>query len=195
MNTHILVLGCLGAIFVALLLVGFLWRPRGTVPEGSAAPTGSRAGKRPLTWEQIVAIPDADARYLQMGAYVTAREAEQGYNALTEDERIVFHIYSLEGEVNNGGFGRYFHSSAGDHALEAVASLRSIGARRTADHLERAIAVFRPQSPARDGEARRAQMAALPDGVNGVWDSLSEDFFDPVESLADLVAAYVGGQL
>lgn len=73
---------------------------------------------------------------------VWAREAKHGFRALSNPERVFFCVWSLEAEVNNGGFSRFFYNSAGDYAAETPGALKTIGAAGMADLVERAMAVF-----------------------------------------------------
>jgi hypothetical protein len=58
---------------------------------------------------------------------------------LSEPQKIFYFNQMLEREVNNGGFDLYFTNSSGQYSQETVESLKSIGAKKTADILLRAI--------------------------------------------------------
>ena len=87
-----------------------------------------------------------------------------GYGGLTAAERVIFCLNGLETEVNSGGFIQYFSNSTGDHARDAPAALRTLGAPKVATLIEQAIALI-PGALSPDQSAREAQMAALSDPV------------------------------
>ncbi len=186
-NTQILGIALIGIILVALLLVLLVWRSR----KGKGR---NKSTLTPLPWGQIVEIPDADARYLAMGEFVTHKQINEGYEALSESERVIYHVFTLEGDVNLGGFELLFYGSGGDYILEAVESLRRIGSTTTLALVSRAIGVFGPIPPSSDREARQAQVDALPEAASDEWERLDQAFFNPEESLADLVVNYIERQ-
>ena len=72
------------------------------------------------------------------------RKCSYGENieTLTDAEKAFYFVVQLEGEVNNGGFSQFFYNSSGDFANETPAALRKIGADKTADICDRALAAF-----------------------------------------------------
>lgn len=65
-----------------------------------------------------------------------------GLDKLTSAERIVTLLSHANFEIECGGISQYFYNSAGEHATEALAALRKIGAMRAAAALEAALALF-----------------------------------------------------
>ena len=211
-NGQIFVVVLLAAIFLLILVVGLVRHSRkheagGTIApyselkrqikEGTAVPFPVAKGAAklsPLPWEQILQIADPDTRYLEMLTFVTAKELEQGYDVLSENERIVKHVCLLESEVNNGGFDQYFFNSAGNYALQTMDLLRRIGSKGTLALLTQAIEAFGLNPPSSDRETRWAQMDMLPEAASDEWDRLNREFYNSTESLADLVVNYIGEQ-
>jgi len=64
----------------------------------------------------------------------------QGPDALSERKLVGVGVWTLDAEVNNGGFLQYYFNSRGRLAKQTVKALRSIGARDTAGALEAANA-------------------------------------------------------
>jgi len=122
---------------------------------------------------------------------VCRRVQTDGYPSLTVHERTVHCVWWLEVEVNNGGFDQYFFNSAGDHALDAVAALKRIGASSAAVILRRAIAVFEPETPSEDRFVRQAQLAKLTDTQLELLNTLDDEFYAYPDDIEGLLEAYV----
>jgi len=151
----------------------------------------SLSASQPLPWDEIQQIPDPEARYIQMGRYVFAKDMDKGYGALNSIERDILHVYLLESEVNNGGFDQYFINSAGDHAVEALESLWRIGAPKALALLQQAIDAFEPALPSTDRAARNSQVMSLPEAMQDLWYELDQQFCASAEPLWQLVLSYV----
>ena len=76
------------------------------------------------------------ARYRELSARTAAKPRAR----LTPEERRIVLVGALEADVNNGGFSQYLLNKGRREAGLALAALHSIGARRTARLLERALA-------------------------------------------------------
>jgi hypothetical protein len=212
-NAQIPVILLVVSILASGLAIGLIWRWRKTETSGTIAPyselkrqmkegtakpflVSKDAVKRsPISWDQILQIPDSEKRYIQMSEFVLDKERSLGYSALSDVERIILHVFLLESEVNNGGFDQYFFNSAGDYALETAESLRRIGSKDVLALLNQAIEAFGPDLPSKDRETRWAQMDTLPETASEKWDRLENEFFTltDTESLADLVVDYAEG--
>lgn len=72
---------------------------------------------------------------------VSKKYEQQGYQSLSDKEVIIYTVWWLEAEVNNGGFHQYLWNSAGDNAIDAIESLEKTGANYTASLLKSAISV------------------------------------------------------
>jgi hypothetical protein len=59
-------------------------------------------------------------------------------------------------ECSNGGPSQYFINPAGDHAIEALAGAKAMGATIDAYELEKKMALFGSEGPPRDWAKRRA---------------------------------------
>ncbi len=89
---------------------------------------------------------------------VQKKVAAQGYSSLSEAERTIFCVAELEAEVNKGGFHQYFSNVSGDHVLEAIESLRRIGAVQTSRIVEKACMLFPQGRPDPDRGRRQQQL-------------------------------------
>ncbi len=109
--------------------------------------------------------------------------------SLEEPERVFVRVWQLEVEVQNGGLDQYYFNSAGDHAVQAPAALRAIGADRTALIVERANALFPSSAPPADRGARQALLLDhVPDDA---FDEPTDAFDASPDALVVLLAAYV----
>lgn len=123
---------------------------------------------------------------------VWAREAKHGFAGLTEPERVFLCVWSLEAEVNNGGFSQFFENSAGDYASATAAALRSVGAPEMAALVERAMAPFGPEGPPADRGQRQKALNALPASARELWGELDKEFYglaSPEQGLRTLAEA------
>jgi hypothetical protein len=126
----------------------------------------------------------------KVGEAVWAREAKHGISGLTEPERVFLRVWSLEGEVNNGGFAQYFENSAGDYAAGTPDALRSVGAADMAALIEQAMQPFGPSGPPADRAARAKAMETLPPSGRELWSQLDDQFYklaSPEDGLRALV--------
>jgi hypothetical protein len=113
---------------------------------------------------------DADARLVDLSERSANRFFDTPFDELTEPERVFVAVWTLEADVNNGGFDQYYANSSGDYAWYAPKALRSIGADNTAGIVERANAAFGSDGPAADREARAAKRDELPEHVDVLWE-------------------------
>lgn len=121
------------------------------------------------------------------------RWASVGFDALTELERDVATLWHVEADVTNGGFGHYYSRPGADLAFHAPAALARLGAVEKAAIVREANALFGPEGPPRDHQARRAALAALSPATRAGFDALEERYYrDPVD-VDDLVERAVGG--
>lgn len=105
-------------------------------------------------------------------------------------QRVFSSIWSVESEVNNGGFAEYFRNSGTETAPFVVEALEIIGASRAAQICKRAIAAAFPDGlPALS--AIHSVIDGLPDDTLENLGSLDEEFFSYPDNLTDLLFAYV----
>jgi Domain of unknown function (DUF4375) len=127
----------------------------------------------------------------EVGYYVLRKMERCGFEDLSRAEQVIACLAEVEMEVNNGGFDQYYWNSSGDHAHEAVAALRELGATQTADLLVEANAVFEPPGPDRDRERRWAQMDRLAESQRSRWGDMDGTFYEYKDNLSLLAATYI----
>ena len=98
---------------------------------------------------------------------------------LSDPQKHFYLNQTLEREINNGGFDQYFCNSGKDNAYETIASLNSIGAKKTADILQRAISLV-------------LQLIEKAEEVSEeVWNDLDKEFLKYEDDLNFLNIQYV----
>jgi len=95
-----------------------------------------------------------DSLVLALEQALDQKAARVGENKLTPEERVVLAIESLEREVNNGGYGRFFVNSSDEYAPIIVDSLRQIGCPKTAEITQKALNIVQ-QAPITDEEIEK----------------------------------------
>jgi hypothetical protein len=109
------------------------------------------------------------AARLQAEFYKRYETISREGDPLSPADRLIVLVGDLEAEVNNGGFRQYLENKGTERAKEAVASLKVVGAKRTARWLSSAL--------------------QLEDDAS--LDSLDQQFYEKAEDLASLVMAYL----
>lgn len=115
-----------------------------------------------------------------------------GFDSLTDAEKSFFAIFWFFRETNNGGLHTFFFNDAGRLAAYALAGLKAIGARKTADILQCAIAVFPEARVPVDQERRRSVLASLSTELQSVrLGQLSTEFFENNEDVPYFIEQYI----
>ena len=123
-----------------------------------------------------------------------ARFDGTNWTRLDEVDRLLVTIWGLEADVNNGGFDQYYLNSSGDQARFAPDALRAIGAHKMAEIVMRANAVFGPDGPSSNRNARQAQLllVAPPDSEDpDPWEQLDSLFFAYPDDVAGLLTTFL----
>jgi hypothetical protein len=85
--------------------------------------------------DELLALEGAyrtDSIVLAFEQALNQKEARNGAECLTEEERVIVAVEALEREVNNGGYEQFFINSSKEYASIIVASLRSVECEETA---------------------------------------------------------------
>ena len=119
------------------------------------------------------------------------RYGKVGYDQLAQPEKVFVCVWGLEGEVDNGGFDQYYFNSSGDHALDSVESLESIGAKQSANLVRQANSLFGKTGPLPDQAARQRQLDALDDAEKKMMNAIEKEFYKCEDNLDQLLKTYV----
>ncbi|MEL6796028.1 MAG: DUF4375 domain-containing protein [Planctomycetota bacterium] len=96
---------------------------------------------------------------------------------MSVDRRAFLVVFTLESQVNNGGFDQYYLNSSGDTAWAAPACLRHIGMHDLASLVERANGVFTGDPPPHRAVRLKA-MGELGEHATTIWNATTQEFFD-----------------
>jgi hypothetical protein len=132
--------------------------------------------------------------YTEMTDIATKYEIDKGYKSLTPIGKLLYNVFWIEGEVNNGGFNQYFYNSSGDHTMDAIEGLNNIGATQTKELLQSAIDKF-PNSIVPTNRDERIKALENIDPDNSVFNDLNSRFYDLEEDIADLTIQYIKPKL
>lgn len=113
---------------------------------------------------------------------------------LSQEARLVYLLWCLDGEMHNGGFDQLFTNSLGNHSVEILRHLEVVGAANSYRLLARAISWFPDSSPSRNRAERWSQHELFADNpeYRADIDRLDAEFYEYKDNLASLVNAYVG---
>ncbi len=138
---------------------------------------------------------DVNGSIIELDNYICELcEWGESLEKLSVPQKVFYFNQELEREVNNGGFDQYFFNSSGSFAHETMDSLKAVGAKKTAELLQRAIDQFPGGKVPNLTEARRDLMLKLwPDSLNQIWEDLDAKFYtyEDEDSLNDLNLEYV----
>jgi hypothetical protein len=109
----------------------------------------------------------------------------------SELQRVFSAIWTLEAEVNNGGFHQYFLNSAGETANFAPHALGRVGATSTAEIAERALLAVSPEPFPEDQDARQAMLEGLNKETIDQLESLDAEFYAYPDDLTELLFEFV----
>jgi hypothetical protein len=106
-------------------------------------------------------------------------------------QKVFSAIWSVEAEVNNGGFSQYFRNSSSETAGFVADALDMIDAPRTAEICRRAVKTAFPNGlPSSPDEVSSAATDFAPD-VEDALSALDQEFFAYPHDLTDLLYTYV----
>lgn len=108
----------------------------------------------------------------------------------SDAEWTVFRVWSLLGEVSNGGFDQYFFNSSGNDAVRTPDALRAIGDGQAIPILEQAMALF-PEEVSPDRDVRWAQMDRLSQETREKFDALDRKLTECTPAVIERLAAYI----
>jgi hypothetical protein len=121
------------------------------------------------------------------------REAEVGFAGLSHRDQLLYTIWWLEADVNNGGFDQYYFNAGGDHACLAPGMLRAIGADHMAAIVESANAIFGTNGPPSNRDERQDTLSALTES-EAPWGTLDQQYWAYPDNISKLLERYLGAR-
>jgi hypothetical protein len=119
------------------------------------------------------------------------RLAKDGFEKLTDTEKVLASIWTFEAEVANRGFARYFSSSAGDMAFFVPTALKTIGAISTAQIAASANEVFGAGGPPKDRKERRQFVRSFGEETKRTLTELESRLYDSQEDVDDFLELFL----
>ena len=115
--------------------------------ENSIDEFNNRKIYKKLTFEILDSIPDDD---LEQTVYDNIYEIIgddyknelNNVKKLTKGQQAIFSIWTLEAEINNGGFNQFYFNSSGQYAEMAKIGLKTIGAEKFSELTKRANKIY-----------------------------------------------------
>jgi hypothetical protein len=140
--------------------------------------------------DTILAFEDPVDIVIALFEQVQRRIVDVGFASLTPTEVLVFCMWDVVSEVNNGGFDQFFLNSSGDLAHETLAGLRAIGAAHTAELLAGLMSRFGAEGPPRDRDARIDALVSLREEDTEAFEAADAAFYADNEPVWALTATY-----
>jgi hypothetical protein len=160
------------------------------------APSDEARKNARLDIDALHLIPDDEIETVLMEFvwYKIGGDYEREYevvSGLSPGLRMVYTTWTLEAEVNNGGFDQYFVNTDGTLALEALEGLRLLRAHKHAQLMENAIAIYARERP----DLEKLRPVELSSGTMPYADfgSLDNAFYaiGPEENLRQMRLKYI----
>lgn len=145
-----------------------------------------------MSIEEILQMEDLTLALIKLDEKVnTLSNYGEDLSKLTEPQKVLLFIESLEREINNGGFNQFYWNSSGGYAHETLAGLLTIKANKTAELLDKANSEWPGQSVPKDRTERHHVHATIEEQAANVWEACDSMFYDYPGELTSLLLDYV----
>ncbi len=114
----------------------------------------------------------------------------EGYDALSEHEKVWFNIQCLIQAVSGGGFIGYYSNAAADAVDDCVRALEVIGAANTRRLVERMNGLFEHGVP-KDMDERNMEMDDWPTSNEAVLNDIELAYFTQEEDVEELLVNFI----
>ena len=114
----------------------------------------------------------------------------EGYDALTDHEKVWFNIQCLIQAVNGGGFISYYSNAEADAVGDCVRALDVIGAANTRRLVERMNGLFELGVP-KDMDERNMEMDHWPTSNEAVLNDIEIAYFTQEEDVEELLVNFI----
>lgn len=118
------------------------------------------------------------------------KACSEGYDALTEHEKVWFNIQCLIQAVNSKGFIGYYFNAEADAVDDCVRALDVIGAANTRRLVERVNGLFEHGVP-KDMDERNMEMDHWPTSNEAVLNDMEIAYFSQEEDVEDLLVNFI----
>lgn len=140
-------------------------------------------------------VADETDSFLQITDVIYNKEADEGYDALTDSEKTVFCIDHLLREMENGGFVQFIHHEAGENVDDTLLALESIKARETHRLLDKLVDFFDDRVVPKDEDERIEVFDQIESEHADDIAQLDDRFYDAGENLVEMTLKFVAKNL
>lgn len=140
-------------------------------------------------------VADETDSFLQITDVIYDKEAESGFEALSDAEKTVFCIDNLLKEMENGGFAQFIHHEAGAYAEETLEALERVKAKGIHSVLERFLDFFDGKKIPKDEDERIELFDQIETEHADEIAELDDRFYDVGENLVGLTLLFVSKNL
>ncbi len=122
---------------------------------------------------------------------IMAKEGQDGFEALTPSQKIVFVVTDLDTTVLMEGLFGYYDCRAGQYAIQAADALDTIGVHKAAEIIRLANAQFPGHVPPLEWEERRRVLWSLDDVAAEIIERMGERYAEYPDNLGDEFEVFV----
>ena len=145
-----------------------------------------------LSIDDIWEIDDSFTLVNEMGYYLSEKcDFGDNIKCLSDAERTIYVVYTLECEVNNGGFAQYFFNSSGNLGNELCAAFEKIGATENAEICAKATDVFGDNYPTDRSKRQDIMMADENVHFGDIWSECDNEFFGYPEDTSNMMYNFI----
>ncbi len=123
-------------------------------------------------------------------ADIVEKSYSDGYDALTDHEKVWFNIQCLVQAVNGGGFIDYYSNKEADTVDDCVRALDVIGAANTRRLVERVNGLFEHGVP-KDMDERNMEMEHWPTSNDAVLNDFEIAYLAQKENIEELLVNFI----
>lgn len=140
-------------------------------------------------------VADETDSFLQITDVIYDKEAEQGYDHLSDAEKTVFLIDHLLREMENGGFVQFVHHEAGSWAEDTLEALERIKAKESYALLNQLVDLFDNRYVPKDEDERIELFDQIESEHADSIAALDDRFYDTGENLVEMTLRFVAKNL
>ena len=159
---------------------------------GGSENNDQNSGNTKIDLATILTSEDTNKSIIELDNYICELCGwGDSLDKLTEQQKYFFYNQNLEREINNGGLNQYFLNSSGNFASETILSLKTIGANKTAEILQKAIDQFPNKNVPKDRTQRQEILETIEEVEKEIWEDLDQKFFAYEDDLNTLNIEFV----
>jgi hypothetical protein len=135
-------------------------------------------------------MKEASGEVWATGERFASKADAEGLEALSDSERTIYCAWALWMAVDEGGLEGFYSCPFGELAARSADALERIGAHESSQLLRVSNGLFSGGSPPGDGDARRAEMAAMPRSSRELMEMLGKRLLEQRERIQERSTGY-----